>query len=127
MNGGKYPFRQKNGRSQKAFIEFLCDPDRTGNEGYKNGDKADKNNFNEDIISSKLEAKAEDGDDDNEPEVDPNEGKSLKFVSYGEEDNGNIDVLRLEWYTQYACEGVADNQPSSKSKHWGFFTWFIIM
>ena len=126
LNGGKFPDK-KDGKSQKAFIEFLCDPELTGNEGYKNEDKDEKKSNNENTISKKIEAKDDDGDDDKEPDEDPNKGKSLKFISYGEEDDGKTDVLRLKWYTKYACEGEADNQPSGKSKHWGFFTWFIIM
>ena len=127
LNGGEYPFRKKDGKSQKAFIEFLCDPERTGNEGHKDEDKNEKKSINGNTSDKKVETREEGKDDENEPDVDPNTGKSLKFISYGEEDDGKTGVLRLKWYTKYACEGVADSQPSGKSKHWGFFTWFIIM
>jgi hypothetical protein len=45
---------------------------------------------------------------------------SLKFISY--EGEGDIDILKLKWYTKHACEDDA-----VKPRHWGFFTWFLIM
>lgn len=127
MNGGQYPFGKKDGLSQKAFIEFLCDPELTGNEGHKDGDKDGKDSINQVATISTMKTKDQDGDDEETPDIDPNKGKSLKFISYKQEDDGKTEVLRLKWYTQYACEGVADNQPSRRSGRWGFFTWFIIM
>ena len=127
MNGGKYPFRKKNGKSQKAFIEFFCDPERTGNEGYADGDKDDNDAITEDKLNSAIVVRERDSDDEEEPEKDPNEGKSLKFISYERDDDGKTEILRLKWYTKYACEGMANSQPVRRNGRWGFFTWFIIM
>lgn len=129
LHGGKYP-NQKSGTAQKAIIEFLCDKDVTGNEGF--GKDAVK-------VTSTLEATATSvaqygsmqrrEDDDDEPSLpDLDEYKNLKFLSYKRE--GDIDVLRLRWKTKFACEGARDNpdpEDEDKSSGWGFFTWFIIV
>ena len=126
MNGGKYPFRGKSGKLQKAFIEFLCDPERTGNEGYEDGEKDENDAASEEATSGTIDVRIKENDDQKEPEKDPNEGKSLKFVSYEQDADGKTEILRLKWFTKYACEGMANSQPA-RSGHWGFFTWFIIM
>lgn len=122
VHGGKYP-NDKGGRRQKGIVEFLCDRDVTGNEG-----------FDEDETGSRMRRReAKDGDDDEEPKEpelpDLDQGKNLEFVSYKREDE--IDVLRLRWKTKYACEDAIDkkdpDEEGSKSKGWGFFTWFIIV
>lgn len=109
MHGGMYPFDdRKKGRKQKAVIEFICTPERTGLEGEgKEGDKARRRDDEE-----------EDGDD---------EGRSLRFISYGPSDD--VDVLRLEWLTKHACEDAKDGDggKGGRSRHWGVFTWFIIV
>lgn len=91
---------------QQAVVEFICDSDRTGLEGE------------EETKKSEEEKKKE---------------KSLKFVSYDTDDK-ELHVLRLEWKTKYACEGVGGEDPPSppppppdQGSSWGFFTWFIIM
>ncbi|KUI67821.1 Autophagy-related protein 27 [Cytospora mali] len=34
----------------------------------------------------------------------------------------------LTWYTKYACEGLPDEEyPDNNSRHWGFFTWMVII
>ena len=127
INGGKYPFGKKDGKSQKAFIEFLCDPERTGNEGSVDGEKVESDAIIEDQSGAAVDVGKRDSDDEEEPKKDPNEGKSLKFISYEQDDDGKTEILRLKWYTKYACEGMADSHPTRKNGHWGFFTWFIIM
>ena len=69
-----------------------------------------------------------DGDDDDDDDKDDEDKRPLKFISYKEEAD-QTTVLRLEWRTKYACEkrDGADSPSKSKSEHWGFFTWFIIM
>lgn len=125
LNGGRFPFDERSGKQQRAIIEFICDKDVTGNEG-----------FDKDEDKVKRVAKKEKGDDDEDDEPhklpDPDKGQSLQFVSYkdeGEEDE-ETGTLRLSWKTKYACEGAADEpkEPKKGSKgSWGFFTWFLIM
>jgi autophagy-related protein 27 len=53
---------------------------------------------------------------------------SLRYLGY-EKDNPDkdVDILKLEWDTKYACESQEDEDDVVKSGHWGFFTWFLIM
>ncbi len=101
-------FRQQGNekRNQKAFVEFLCDRSRIGNENLWN-----------------PEDKYVDGNSKREEKEDSS--PSLEFVSY-EASGDNEDVLKLKWRTKYACEGAKQETDAEKS-HWGFFTWFIIM
>ncbi|KAI5252585.1 hypothetical protein E4T42_03371 [Aureobasidium subglaciale] len=132
LHGGKYPFEKSNGRQQKAIIEFQCDRNRTGLEGSES-DSRDK--LDEEGESASLSTLAEsDGnkDEDKGDEKKPTGDASLKLVSYRSEGEGDaeFDVLRLQWKTKYACEGITDHKPTSGNKsssHWGFFTWFIII
>jgi hypothetical protein len=117
LHGGKYP-ESKKGTMQKAIIEFLCDRDVTGNEGFK-GEAA----LLDPLQYGAMERRDDDEDTPDLP--DPDKGKSLKFLSYKRE--GEIDVLRLRWKTKFACEGAADKAPGDGSGGWGFFTWFIII
>ncbi|GAB7353983.1 hypothetical protein MBLNU459_g4578t1 [Dothideomycetes sp. NU459] len=129
LNGGRYPLDKSDGQQQKAYVEFQCDPDRTGLEGVA-GDSRDKEDDKDDEARVK---RAEDGDTDGEKDgkkKDPKDEPSLTLVSYRTEGEGDraIGVLRLNWKTKYACEGQTDHKPSTpKSSHWGFFTWFLII
>ena len=118
LHGGKYP-NTKSGTPQKAIIEFLCDHDVTGNEGFKDqSDLADPKYY------GAMETR--DDDENEEPDLpDLDKGKNLQFVSYKEEKD--VEVLRMRWKTKFACEGAADKAPSDVSAGWGFFTWFIII
>lgn len=116
LNGGKYPFYDKPSRTQRAFVEFLCDDRKTGLEGDEDG------GFEDDDAANDQEQKLARRVADDEQKS----GHSLQFVSYKAEGKDlEIDVLRLNWTTKYACEGQAVTTP--KSDHWGFFTWLIIM
>ena len=117
LHGGKYP-DNKSGIPQKAIIEFLCDQKLGGNEGF---------NGQSEMADSMYHGAMETRDDEkDEPDLpDPDKGKSLQFVSYKRE--GELDVLRLQWKTKFACEGAADKAPGDVSSGWGFFTWFIII
>ncbi len=108
MHGGLYPPSGKDKRKQEAIVEFLCDPDRTG-------------------LEERAVVRRKEGDKDKDEDKDKEDDeKSLRFVGYGPQDD--VDVLRLEWLTKYACEGQKDGDKDGKSSgHWGFFTWFIIM
>ncbi|KAI9838103.1 MAG: hypothetical protein M1819_006259 [Sarea resinae] len=136
MHGGRYPFTHKDGVQQKAIVEFLCDETRTGLEGDelgngRNDDDDDDDDEDEDDDDDKrrLRERATKGTDEKgDDEKKPSDEQSLRFVKYGKE--GDIDVLRLEWLTKYACESRKnkdDSKGGSSSGHWGFFTWFIIV
>lgn len=124
LHGGKYP-NKKSGQAQKAIIEFLCDKDVSGLEGFgKDAKMADAAQY------GAMERRADDDDDEDDTPDLPNldKGKSLKFISYKSEDD--VQVLRLRWRTKYACEGKRDEpdeEDGKKSGGWGFFTWFIIV
>ena len=104
IGGGKYGTRK-----QKAVIDFICDPNATGNNDKIEDDK-DKR-----------------ADDDDEKKT-KNSTSDLVFKSYGpvEEKGAIIDVLHLDWNTKYACEDYSEGKPSP-SQSWGFFTWFILV
>lgn len=120
LHGGKYP-DDSSGVTQKAIIEFLCDKDVTGNEGFE-----DEKSIVDATQYQSMQKRAD--DDEGKPELpDLDKGKSLEFRSYKLEDE--TQVLRLRWKSKYACEGMADSGggSSDKTKGWGFFTWFIII
>lgn len=134
LNGGKHE-----GVRQKAIIEFVCDHEKTGMEG-----------LHEETTTAKRRRQEDGGDGggdggEEEPALpDPNAGRSLQLRNYrletvggsGGNDATAMGVLRLEWFTKYACERSStpdkDNDdvggdPGKSTKGWGFFTWFIIM
>lgn len=101
LNGGIYAKRM-----QKAVVEFLCDPDRTGTE--TDLDPEDKY----------------EGGEEKPTKGDP----SLTIVGFDHDALGTeVDILRLKWRTKYACESQKDEDDAANSGHWGFFTWFLIM
>ncbi|KAG4295055.1 hypothetical protein FPRO06_01639 [Fusarium proliferatum] len=128
LTGGRDPLKGDIKKTdQKAIIEFLCDPKKEGTEG-------------EWVTSDQYEKRADDdkkeGDGDDKDEGESmiehqlkHENASLIWNSFDDEEK--VRVLRLTWYTKYACEKPEDNGGSgdddSSSSHWGFFTWFIII
>jgi hypothetical protein len=125
LHGGQF-----NKKNQMAIIEFQCDLDRSGNEGFEAADGKTISARTEGLVgipgagAMDMESLANDDAEDEKQD----DGKSLTFVSYGAKDD-KTDLLRLNWRTKYACEDFEDgeNDSSGKSSHWGFFTWFIIM
>lgn len=118
LHGGTY-MKQK----QMAIIDLQCDPERTGNE--KSPVKKGKDDEDDKVRNADDSADDNDGDDDDE-------NNSLRFVSYQKEENNH--VLRLDWRTKYACTTYEEDDDSGSgsgkdgtSKHWGFFTWFIVL
>ena len=115
MNGARYP-PDKNGKKQKAVIEFLCNAKEQERRRGLLGVRPRENNDDDD------------GEDEENPnagdEVDDGKGGRLKFIEYV--DVEGTMTLNLEWRTQYACED-AKTDPGTSSRHWGFFTWLIIM
>lgn len=116
MNGGTHPLNDEK-RPQKVIVEFLCDKTLVGDENLWNPE--DKYDSGKDKRAEREDDEPEDGetgDDTNKP--------SLQFHSY---DTGDVDILRLDWRTKYACLDAKDEKDRDPNGHWGFFTWFIIM
>ncbi|KAL8694940.1 MAG: hypothetical protein Q9218_000511 [Villophora microphyllina] len=114
LQGPKFP--EKNGRKHKAVIEFLC------------LDKAEERA----LRTREEKAGAMDEDDDGEEDhsatdevSDDGHGGTLKYLDF--DVVGDDKVLSLEWRTKYACESAKGESPTKSPRHWGFFTWFIIM
>ncbi|KAL1302726.1 hypothetical protein AAFC00_003080 [Neodothiora populina] len=144
LKGGRYPFDKSSGQQQRAIIEFVCDAERTGLEGV-GADSREKEEDNEKeetegLLSVREEGDKKDGDDKKDEKDGKDEGdksgddkeqdSSLQLISYKLEGEGDrqIEVLRLNWRTKYACEGQTEHKPSDNgSSHWGFFTWFLII
>jgi hypothetical protein len=138
FKGGKHPLSgpSKERRPQRAVVEFLCDPDKTGIEDE--WDAEDK------YESSSLRTRADGEEEDDEDDEDDgsnedsslehqllNQNAALLWESYGPEND--VDVLRMTWHTKYACEKRDDSddddgdESGSTKASWGFFTWFVIM
>lgn len=111
LAGGEYKedFGEGPKKTAGAVIEFQCDHDRSGLEGFPEQEAGNKRR------------KARD-ENSNTPD------SSLKFKSFGKADNDTY-VLKLNWRTRYACDKTGDdeNEDNDSSSHWGFFTWLIIM
>lgn len=135
LKGGFHTLENGQKRQQRAIVEFVCDPDREGTEGEFKGE--DEYEPSEDPL--RLRAVEEDdgnddeGGDDDAPlepiQLGGGKNASLVFNSYGAMDgDAAIDVLRLTWRTKYACENRRDDGGSDDpSRHWGLFTWLIIL
>lgn len=140
MSGGRAPL-ERNGIEQRAVIEMLCDPAKVGTEGEV--DPTGEYVTSPDEGASR-QRRAEGGEEDDEEDASPTtehqllktgdkNGTALIFDSYGPlADNGKLDVLRLTWYTKFACESQDDNGGGSSggrgsSEHWGFFTWMFML
>jgi hypothetical protein len=127
LNGGLYQQRK-----QKAVVELICDPNRTGLEGdFDPEDKYSKEKPKEKKNSAKR--RREGGKD--ETEVPKGNGTcsdsscmpALQFKKYGPDPtNADVDVLHLQWSTKWACESLDGEAPPTQG-HWGFFTWFILL
>lgn len=142
LHGGQYPFTGRHGTPQKAIINFICDRDRTGLErGEKDQGGSDSDSEKRvEVANGAKNDDNHDDEDDGDHEDDNLNGpdRSLRFVSYneeeGEDDDDKVQVLRLDWRTKWACEGMADEDPEEpdsgsekKSGGRGFFTWLIIV
>jgi len=120
LNGGKDP--SENIR-QKAIIEFICSAEENSDVRRRDG------------ISNRADEKKDDDEDDTDDDKDEGDksaeetsdehGGKLKYYSW--EMEGDMKVLRLQWFTKYACEDVKDPDDKSGSGRWGFFTWLIIV
>lgn len=129
LHGGQYPFESKNGRKQKAVIQMVCDLGRTGLEEAVQGfpEESNTDNNGQAPRNATVNVQEDKPNDENKDKDAPKNVPSLQFISYGPLDD--IDVLRLDWITKYACEDYKDEdkQKNEKSSSWGFFTWLIIM
>ncbi|KAI5299213.1 hypothetical protein KEM56_003416 [Ascosphaera pollenicola] len=128
LHGGQYPFESKIGRKQKAVIQMICDLGRTGLEeaGQGSPDDTDQGKDGQSPRNATVNVQEDKSNDENKDKDAPKNAPSLQFISYGPVDE--MDVLRLDWITKYACEDYKDeDEQKGKSSSWGFFTWLIIM
>ena len=128
MGGGFFP-PGKEGHKQEAVVEFLCTREGT--------DEAERRRRHAELSPRREK---DEGDDEEKPDL-PHDGETtsdgadghLKFISY--DLVGDAKVLSLEWRTPHTCEDSAKDSPDKgksgdegdNNKHWGFFTWLIIM
>ena len=125
LHGGRH-----DNEDHAAIIEFLCpatsDSIRNGRRTMlvrDDGDKESEDGSNDDDEDDDND---EEDEDHSGEEVDDGKDGKIKYVDWGIE--GGAKVLRLQWTTKYACESAVNNPSTpSGSKHWGFFTWLIIM
>ncbi|KAL8365625.1 hypothetical protein RB595_004441 [Gaeumannomyces hyphopodioides] len=143
LQGGQFQDRK-----QKAVVELLCKDTVEGTEGEIDPDKdlskpspAEKltTTTKTSVVvptAAALHVARADGDDKNKDKQVPVQIKkpdaTLIWESYGpsEEDPGSADALKLTWYTKHACEkrsGGGGGIGKDDSKHWGFFTWIVIL
>ncbi|KAM0480322.1 hypothetical protein ACHAPX_004153 [Trichoderma viride] len=150
LKGGKHPLTGpvSDRRNQKAVIEFICDPDKTGTEGEwaseDEYEKAPKSKRAADDKDDKKDKDKDEKDGDNKDDDGKgdsavehqlkNDNAALIWEDYAKEKD--FDILRLTWHTKYACEkrdgGKGgdkddDREPGDSSASWGFFTWFVII
>ncbi|KAH7133355.1 autophagy-related protein 27 [Dactylonectria estremocensis] len=141
LKGGKHhPIGDpsKPPREQKAVVEFICNQNKTGTEGEWDAEDKytnDKLRLRDDE-NNKDGDKKEGGGDDKEGDADEEKDHQLKhddaaLIWEGFTSEKDADVLRLTWYTKYACEKRDDNggdgDNDGENTSWGFFTWFIII
>lgn len=121
MNGGFFIKDSGEKRPQKAIVEFICDKTRTGTENLITPeDEYILPKVKEVILVEKSNRIIT----YNEDSVDP-KASSLTFVEYNQ-DREDFDILQLSWRTKFACENTP-NQEKLEDRHWGFFTWLIVV
>lgn len=136
LYGGKHQLGS-GGREQRAIIEMVCS-DKKGTEGewnpsddkYEQVPPETEGYGDGNSAAARLRRADDEGGDGGKEHQLLKENAALLFDSYGPmADNGNVDVLRLTWHTELACEGRRDGGGSgdSQSQHWGFFTWLVIL
>lgn len=115
MKGVTYNYRK-----QKAVIDFICPQEKKEERRDQTSDRM--------VLGGDGNDGGEGDQDEEDPsagaEVDDGQGGILKFLKY--EDVEKEKILNLEWTTTYACEG-AKTDPVTKTGHWGFFTWLVMM
>lgn len=137
MAGGRHPL-VRGGKEQRAIIEMLCKKGVKGTEGE--WDPTDE--YEDTPIESERVRRAEgdenkgdeggdgNGDEDQTERQLLKENATLIFDSYGPlAEDSNVEVLRLTWHTEFACESSSSEGGSggSSSNHWGFFTWLFVL
>ncbi|CAD6503730.1 BgTH12-05475 [Blumeria graminis f. sp. triticale] len=118
MSGGFLIRDDGKKKSQKAIVDFICDPTRFGNENLL--DPEDK------YVQPKLKRKK--SVQTREPKDDENldtQSSSLTFIEYNQ-NLEEFDTLHLSWKTKFACASTIEHKDPAE-KHWGIFTWFIIV
>lgn len=127
LTGGMYEHRE-----QRAVVELRCNATMTGLESeWESEDEyvKPKGVDRRDGSDGKDKDKDDKGGepDDGSPETQrKKDGAALIWQGY--KNDGNVDTLYLTWHTKHACEKAAAEEPAGEeSKHWGLFTWLIIL
>ncbi|KAK0612850.1 autophagy-related protein 27 [Bombardia bombarda] len=113
---------------------------------YVPGDKEkEKKREDEKKDGEQKDGEKKDGDDKKDDPPSDEEGteetqlkkENAALVWDGYRANGKVDTLYLTWYTKYACEkslpgdkdgnGGGKSPMDEESRHWGFFTWIVIL
>lgn len=137
LQGGQFQDRK-----QKAVVDLLCKDSVEGTEGEIDPDKdlsKPSATTSQPAVATATAAgssvrvvRADDKNKDGVPVQIKKPDAALIWESYGpsEEEPGSVDALKLTWYTKHACEktsGGGGGDGKDESKHWGFFTWIIIL
>lgn len=131
LYGGRHQL-VSGGREQRAIIEMVCSKTLKGTEGEwsPKDDKYEQMPPETEQIDAAAARLRRDENDEKEQQLlktDVN-ATALVFDSYGPmADNAGIDVLRLTWHTEFACEGNSNGGSGGGNEHWGFFTWMVIL
>lgn len=133
LYGGRHQL-VKGGREQRAIVEMVCSKTLKGTEGEWNpeDDKyeqvpPERRRRDEEGGGDKGDDKKDDTKERQLLKTDVN-ATALVFDSYGPmADAADVDVLRLTWHTEFACEGSSGGGSGSSGEHWGFFTWMVIL
>ncbi|KAK0626952.1 autophagy-related protein 27 [Immersiella caudata] len=122
LRGGKWE-----GREQKAIVEMRCKKGVAGTEGEWEGEDEYVKGKRAAEEEKKEEGHNKDGDGFGFAEKQlKKEGAALIWEGYKRE--GEVDTLFLTWNTEHACEkAVEDKPPADESRHWGFFTWLVVL
>ncbi|KAK4451806.1 autophagy-related protein 27 [Podospora aff. communis PSN243] len=118
LGGGKWE-----GREQRAVVEMRCKKGVVGTEGEWEGE----DEYVKAKRADKEEGDKKDGDGSGFAEKQlKKEDATLIWEGYKRE--GEVDTLFLTWNTEHACEkAVEDKPPADESRHWGFFTWLVVL
>lgn len=158
LGGGAAPLGEPDAakkRAQRAVVDLVCDPKRTGLEGewqgedeYEGGKSAAATEGAREmprLLRRWLGRRDDEKTPDAPPPADPakdhqlvNDGAALLFDSYGPAGpDSKTDELRLTWYTDAACNGKRDDGSKNPTppgggdegggSHWGLFTWLVVM
>lgn len=117
-------------RAQRTVVDFRCNPALVGTEGeWESMDEYEKGDGKKER-GMMMSRRDDEGDGDaSTPETQlRKDGAALIWDGYRrdkDDDGKDMDSLYLTWYTKYVCDAAVEHP--AESKHWGFFTWLVIL